>query len=154
MATKPNYIDTTIKVIVDVIAKITKQPSPTGTVHPTQHVTKDDTKASKEKQTPWAKESANARTEDLKKAADDGIKKATGFLHNLWNKLEEYADTAIKQTSEWVKQANKWLKKWQKFVKENSEMVMEEEKKLESWAKQTAKKVDLDEISNDSDEDK
>lgn len=146
-----NYIDTTIKVIVDVIAKLTNQPSPTGNVHPTKHVTKTDSKSVKKDTKTGAQATVSQTTQDMKKITDDGMKKATGFLHNLGDTLEKYADQAIKQADKWLKQANEWLQKWQKFVEENSKMVMEEWKKLEGGLKKQAKKINLDEISNDSD---
>jgi len=149
-----NYVDTTIKVIVDVIAKLTNQPSPTGTIHPTKHITKPDSKSAKKVAGTTEQASVSQTAQDMKKATDDGIKKASGFLHNLWDTLEKYADQAIKQADKWFKQANEWLQKWQKFVEENSKMVMEEWKKLEWSVKQTAKKVDLSDIVNDWDEER
>ena len=143
-----NYIDTTIKVIIDVIAKITNQSSPTGNVHPTKHVTKANTKKAAAE---IAKDTVAQKTQDMKNVTDDGIKKATGFLQNLWNTLEKYADDAFKQADKWFKQANEWFHKWQKMVQEWSKKVMEEGKKLEGGVKKQAKKVNLDEITNDSD---
>jgi hypothetical protein len=75
-----NYIDTTIKVIIDVIAKITNQSSPTGNVHPTKHAIKANTKKAAAE---IAKDTVAQKTQDMKNVTDDGIKKATGFLQNL-----------------------------------------------------------------------
>ncbi len=82
-----SFIDTIIKVIIDIIAKIFGQPSPTWGKNPTASVSKEKI----EKQVAANKEKV--------------WNKVTGWLGYIWNTMENVANSAIQKASTSIKKA-------------------------------------------------